>query len=241
MAVVDPAIVEMPDDPEIGAMPPYARLVDWIMAEVDGLSQQQLDFDDRSPDREWMWWSIRRQVSHIAWDALVFPHRRCAHLLWPDGDEPSPIVWEHHHLGPEMKYDRVLDEDLFWEMPDLVAKVAVGDGWLARLVAEYPIETFRSDTTSIRGTYFWEYVISTLPRGAGPDPDRPGYLRYTLEGSLWMVFYEQLSHIRTIQRLKRHQGLDLAVELPRVGYLRLPEYWGDTDVNGPSLERLPVK
>ena len=47
-----------------------------------------------------------------------------------------------------------------------------------------------------------------------------------------------LSHIRTIQRLKLHQGLSLAVELPRVGYLRLPEYWGDTNTNGPAMTRL---
>jgi hypothetical protein len=52
-----------------------------------------------------------------------------------------------------------------------------------------------------------------------------------------MVFYENLSHIRTIQRLKHHQQLPLAVELPRVGYLRLPEYWGETDRNGPGLQR----
>ncbi len=240
MALVDYDIIEMPEDPAIGAMPPYRRLKEWIEIEVAGLTDEQLDFDNTSPETEWMWWSIRRQVSHIGWDALVFPHRRCAHLLWPDGDDPEPVVWKHHHLGPEMKYDRVLDEDLYWAIPDLVAKMAIGIGWLERVVAERTIEELRADVTSIRGTHFWEYVITTLPRGAGPDPERPSFLRYTLEGSLWMVFYEQLAHIRTIQRLKTHQGLPLAQELPRVGYLRLPEYWGETDANGPSMQRLPT-
>jgi hypothetical protein len=240
VSLVDYDLVEMPDDPAEGAMPPYRRLVEWVEAEVAGLTDNQLDLDDLSHDKEWMWWSIRRQVSHIAWDALIFSHRRCAHLLWPDGDEPEPIVWKHHHLGPEMKFDRVLDEDLYWALPDLVAKMAVGIGWLERVVAERTIDELRADETSIRGSYFWQYVITTLPRGAGSDPDRAGYLRYTLEGSLWMVFYEQLAHIRTIQRLKLHQGLPLAVPLPRVGYLRLAEYWGDTDANGPSMKRLPV-
>jgi len=240
MALVDNDIVEMPDDPAVGAMPPYERLTEWLTAEVAGLTAEQLDLDDLSPDKEWMWWSIRRQVSHIAWDALVFTHRRCAHLLWPDGDDPEPVVWKHHHLGPEMRYDRVLDEDLYWEVDDLIAKMSIGIGWLKRLVAERSIEEFRTDQASIRGTYFWQYVISTLPRGAGADLGRPSYIRYTLEGSLWMVFYEQLSHIRTIQRLKEHQGLTLAVDLPRVGYLRLPEFWGETDNNGPSMERLPL-
>lgn len=241
MANVVPDVFEMPNEEVMGLMPPYRKLVDWVEAEVEGLTDEQLDFDDTAPDNEWMWWSIRRQVSHIAWDALVFTHRRCAHLLWPDGDDPEPVLWKHHHLGPEMKYDRVLDEDLYWEIPDLVAKMSIGIGWLERVVAEQPIEALRADRTSVRGTYFWEYVITTLPRGAGPDPDKPGFLSYTLEGSLWMVFYEQLSHIRTIQRLKTHQGLPLALELPRVGYLRLPEYWGETNSNGPSMARLPTE
>ncbi len=238
MALVKPSIVEMPEDPSIGAMPPYRRLLDWVAVEVDGLTDEQLDFDDASPDKEWMWWSIRRQVSHIAWDALVFTHRRCASLLWPDGDDPEPIVWKDHHFGPDARFDRVLDEDLYWAIPDLIEKMAVGIGWLERVVAEQSIETLRADVTSIRATHFWKYVITTLPRGAGDDPDRPGNIRYDLEGSLWMVFYEQLAHIRTIQRLKLVQGLPLAQELPRVGYLRLPEYWGDTDANGPSMQRI---
>lgn len=240
MALVDHDIVEMPDDPSIGAMPPYRRLLEWIETEVAGLTDSQLDYDDLSPDTEWMWWSIRRQVSHMGWDALVFPHRRCAHLLWPGGDEPEPVVWKDHHLGPDMKYDRLLDEDLFWRIPELTDKIAIGNGWLERVVAERSIEELRADRTTVRGTHFWEYVISTLPRGAGADPTRPGFISYTLEGSLWMVFYEQLSHIRTIQRLKIHQGLTPAQELPRVGYLRLPEYWGDIDTNGPSMGRLPT-
>jgi hypothetical protein len=240
MAKVDDQIVEMPEDPTVGAMPPYPRLLPWIDIELAGLTDDQLDYDNLSPETEWMWWSIRRQVSHIAWDALVFTSRRCRKLLWPGGDVPTPIVWEDHLLGGNAKYDRVLDEDTYWQIPDLVAKVEVGIQWLERVVAENSIETLRADISSVRGTPFWAYAITTLPRGAGADPDRTGYLRYTLEASLWMVFYEMLTHVRTIQRLKLHQGLTIAQELPRVGYLRLPEYWGDTDRNGPGMERFAI-
>jgi hypothetical protein len=238
MARVDPTILEMPEDAAVGAMPYYPHLLTWAKAEVEGLTEAQLDFDNHDPDQEWMWWSIRRQVSHMAWDSLVFPHRRCAKLLWPDGHEPEPIVWEHHHLGSAMKYDRRLDEDLFWCLSNLLEKLELGLSWLERVVTEQSIETLRTTVESVRGTYFWRYVIQTVPRGAAADPDREGFIRYNLEGSLWMVFYENLAHIRTIQRLKCHQNLPLAVVLPRVGYLRLPEYWGETDHNGPSMKRL---
>ena len=238
---VDSSIVEMPADESLGAMPPYGRIVEWLKLEVEGLSATELDYDDLSPDKEWMWWSIRRQVSHIAWDALVFTSRRCGHLLWPDDQVPEPIVWDDHYMGRSPKYARVLDESKYWELPELFDKLDIGIGWLERVVSEQSIDVLRADIKSVRGSYFWQYAITTLPRGAGADPDRTGYLQYTLEGSLWMVFYEMLSHIRTIQRLKLHQGLTPAQELPRVGYLRLPEYWGEDARNGPSMERLPIE
>lgn len=238
MAPIDPSVLEMPADPASGIMPTYRLLLDWVTAEVEGLDDDQLDFDDHHPDREWMWWSIRRQVSHIAWDALIFTRRRCAPLLWPDGNVPEPIDWTAHRLGPAARWDRVLDETRFWAVPDLLDKMALGNSWLAEVVATQPIETLRATVETIHGNHFWAYVITTLPRGAERIDNPPGHIRYTLEGSLWMVFYEQMTHIRTIQRLKLAQGLEPAVVLPRVGYLRLPEYWGDTDQNGPGFERL---
>ena len=143
-------------------------------------------------------------------------------------------------MGRRAKWDRVLDETLFWDLLDIVAKLQVGIEWLTRVVTEQPIGVLRATTKSVHGNAFWEYVIQTLPRGAKRVDSPAGHILYDLEGSLWMVFYELLTHIRSIQRLKRFQGLDLAVELPRVGYLRLPEYWGDTDFNGPGLQRTPT-
>ena len=238
MALVDPDINEMPEDPAVGAMPYYQRLVEWTRAEVEGLTDEQLDVDDLSPDKEWMWWSIRRQVSHMAWDALIFSRSRCGQFLWEDGIAPEVIAWADHRLGPNQKWDRVLDEDTYWDLEDIYDRWQIGIDWLNRVVTEQSIETLRGATKTVHGTPFWSYVITTLPRGAAHDADDERMITYDLEGSLWMVFYEQLSHIRTIQRLKLHQGLPLAVDLPRVGYLRLPHYWGDTDDNGPSMERL---
>jgi hypothetical protein len=238
MAFVSADIVEMPDDSSVGAMPPYRLLHGWLTDEVSGLSDDQFDFDDTHPDREWMWWSIRRQISHIAWDSLMLPWRRCGDLLWPNGDVPEPIVWSDHQLGPKAKWDRVLDEIKFWEVSDLLAKLDLGLSWLERVVAEQSIETLRATTKTVTATHFWAYVITTLPRGAVQHADDPGSITYDLEGTLWMGFYEMLTHIRTVQRLKIAQGLEPAVELPRVGYLRLPEYWGDTEAGGPSMDRL---
>lgn len=238
MAPTNPDVFEMPEDPSSGAMPTYSLLLDWLQPEIEDLSDAQLDFDDLHPDREWMWWSIRRQVSHMAWDSLVFPYRRCAPLLWPDAEPPAPINWDDHLMGRGARWDRVLDEDRFRDLPAIIEKLSKGIEWLTRVVTEQSIEVLRSTTRSVHGTAFWAYVIQTLPRGAAPVADPPGHILYDLEGSLWMVFYELLTHVRTIQRLKMAQGLEVVVSLPRVGYLRLPEYWGATDANGPDMSRV---
>lgn len=240
MAPTSPHITEMPVDPLSGTMPTYGLLLDWLRPELTGLTDEQLDYDDLHPDREWMWWSIRRQVSHMAWDSLIFPYRRCGRFLWPDGNVEEPIVWADHQMGPGARWDRVLDEDRYWAIEDIVEKLELGLGWLDRVVTEQSIETLRDTTKSVHGTPFWAYVIQTLPRGANQVDNPPGHIHYDLEGSLWMVFYELATHVRTVQRLKRHQGLDTVVDLPRVGYLRLPEYWGETDANGPGMSRLPA-
>ena len=232
--------MEMPEDDSLGGMPPFERLVEWTRSEVVGLTEAQLDFDDRNPDREWMWWSIRRQVSHMAWTVLVFTRRRAAHLLWAQGGIPEPIVWEDHRMGPAAKFDRMLDERVFHDLDDLLGMLELGVSWLSRLVRDTPIDVLRSEVESVPATYFWDYVVKVLPRGASADPDRPGWIRYDLEGSLWMVFYEVLAHVRTVQRLKEAQGLAPSVDLPRAGYLRLPEYWGDVERNGPSMERVAL-
>ena len=106
------------------------------------------------------------------------------------------------------------------------------------MAAEQSIETLRATSKTVTATHFWAYVITTLPRGAVQHADDPGSITYDLEGTLWMGFYEMLAHIRTVQRLKVAQGLEPTVELPRVGYLRLPEYWGDSAASGPSMDRL---
>ena len=103
----------------------------WLFQEVDGLTDAELDLT-RTTAHEWMWSGIRRQVSHMAWDLLIVMYRRCHRFLWPDGNVPTPIRWEDHRLGT-MKYDRVLDERLFWRLEVLLDKVKLGVDWATQV------------------------------------------------------------------------------------------------------------
>ena len=115
MALTRSDILEMPTEETSGAMPWYPHIASWVEAEIEGLTDDQLDFHDPSP--EGGCGGRRRQVSHIAWDALVFTKRRAGHLLWPDEATPDPINWGEHQMGHNNKWDRFLDPELFGKFP----------------------------------------------------------------------------------------------------------------------------
>jgi len=225
-------------DPAVVVWPDYQEFYTWLCREVDGLSDTQLDLDAQDPTQEWMWWSIRRQVSHMAWDLLIVMYKRCRMFLWPDGNLPTPIRWEDHTPLAAMKFDRRLDETLYWDMPVLLDKVKLGANWATQVVSTVPIETLRATQTIRTGTPFWRHVMQVIPRGAWVDTHNPNHFHYTLEASLWMLYWEVLTHLYTIQRLKRVQGLPLRLDLPRVGYLTLPEYTGETTASAPGFSLL---
>ena len=110
----------------------------------------------------------------------------------------------------------------------------LGAGWTA-VVTTVPVDTLRATVSRHRATPFWQHVIQVLPRGAWVDDQDPHFIYYTLEASLWMLYYEVLTHLYTIQRLKRAQGLPTCVVIPRVGYLTLPEYTGEAASPGRSF------
>lgn len=224
----------MHSDPAVVVWPDYQEWYGWLCREVDGLSEAQLDFDSQDPAREWMWWSIRRQVSHMAWDLLLVMRRRCHMFLWPDGRIPTPIRWEDHTLAT-MKSDRRLDETLYWDMATLLGKVELGVDWATQVVTTVPVETLRATQSAHQGTLFWRHVMQVIPRGVWLETHDPTRIRYTLEASLWMLYWEVLTHLFTIQRLKRAQGLPPRVAIPRVGYLTLPEYTGEADHAAPPF------
>ena len=136
---------------------------------------------------------------------------------------------------PNMKSDRRLDEERHWEMEDLLDKLRLGSRWAAQVVTTVPVETLRATQSVHRATAFWQHVIQLLPRGANLEPGEPDRIRYTLEASLWMLYWEVVAHLFTIQRLKKAQGLPARVAIPLTGYLTLPEYTGESAQAAPGF------
>ena len=182
-----------------------------------------------------MWWSIRRQVSHIAWVFLAVMRRRCHTFLWPDGNIPTPIRWEDHSL-PNMKSDRRLDEERHWSVDDLLDKVRLGSGWAAQVRRDGSGGNPASH--SVRASCY-RILAARHPGTAARGQHRTGRTRTAFapssRQSLWMLYWEVVAHLFTIQRLKQAQGLPARIAIPRTGYLTLPEYTGESEHAAPGF------
>lgn len=215
--------------------PSYPEVPGWYAREVKGLTEDQLDFDgDRE---EWMRWSIRRQVSHVA-----YAHFSWLLLRW------APMVFRPEDRLPEFdaeaaaRYDRRFDEETHGPMDRLLSRLGeavdvvsliLGRETVAemrRKELERVIQSGERYPTGDSILAFWEAASRINPdirpvRRAGPaDPHR---FRINLVGMIRQLYFECLLHLHTVQRLKRAQGLAPAVDIPREGYLLLPAFSGE--------------
>ena len=116
------ADAELPGDaPATDRFPQFqSQIYQMIADEVSGLTDQQLDFE--SERWEWSKWSIRRNLSHMASGDVRWLVQRWGELLFPDG--PPDIEGLDGILNSS--YDRRLDEEKYWSVPDILAKLREG-------------------------------------------------------------------------------------------------------------------
>ena len=65
----------------------------------------------------------------------------------------------------------------------------------------------------------WDVMIHAFPENAGVSLDLgSNEVTMSLEGTMRHIYYEEVTHLFNIQRLKRAQGLVAVSELPEAGY-----------------------
>ena len=199
------------DSPGTALFPEYATLYPLIASEVEGLTEGQLDF---TSDR-WGWaeWSIRVQLSHMASLIYRWLLLRWGDTLFPDDDHGVEDVQGLANSG----FDRRLDDNRYWELPVIMEKLEQGIGLARRVLAQRNVGFLRSHTLVHDQSPQWELMIKAHPRGIELS-DQPGKGVMRLEASMRHIYFEEITHLFNIQRLKRAQGLRTVAELPRVGY-----------------------
>ena len=191
--------------------PEFATLFSLIAPEVDGLSDQQLDWES---DRwEWSKWSIRRQLSHMASVIYRWLVLRWGDTLYPVGDHG---VQDLKGLA-DSDFERRMDEDRYWELPVIMEKLKAGIELAQRVLAERNVGFMRTHTYTRDRSPEGSLTINAHPTGITPA-DEPGKELMTLEATMRHIYFEETTHLYNIQRLKRAQGLPTVVEVPRVGY-----------------------
>lgn len=213
----------------------FDELLEMFRKETDNLTGAQLDWEDHS--EEWSSWSIRRQISHVALAYFFWIPKAWGKTLWPGNPPEDPVDFRKSAV-----YDRRLDEEKYWEMEDLWPKFEEAFSFVKRAAEGKSEEelnrlavtrTFGPDLqmggTDVKVYTFWSYVSTFHPDGLTQDPEDKTAFTFTLAAMLRTLYWEALTHLRTIQRLKAAQGLTAAVDIPRVGYLIDPFFWGPGD------------
>ncbi len=205
----------VPDSaPGSALFPEFDALYGLIADEVIGLSDAQLDWT--SPDYGWAEWSVRMQLSHMA--SLIYRWLiiRWGDTLFPDGDHGVEDV---EGLGAS-PYDRRMDDSKYHDLPIILGKLREGIDLARRVLAERDAGFLRAHGITQDLSEGWALMLQAHPSGVRAT-DTPNRMEMLLEGTMRHIYFEEITHLFNIQRIKRAQGLAAVSELPEVGYWTL--------------------
>ena len=195
------------------------ELYDMLDSEVKGLTDQQLDW--QSDTWEWSNWCIRRQVSHMVTFVRNWLLNRWGDQLFPEGTA---------HLGRLAEFSlssagSYLDESRFWSLTDLMEEIDASLKLAQHVLSGETVGSMRLKEVSVPGTSeFWRMATAAHSVGLQRDPKDPEVIRLTLETTFRHMYFEYITHMYNIQRLKRAQGLSAAAQVPSEGYWVLPDW-----------------
>ncbi len=206
--------------------PDYSGIAGMYEEEVRGLTNEQLDAS--RPEKSWGGWSIRQQVSHIA-----FAHYRWFLENWGERlfGENFPRDKSLYDTGGA---DRLMDPKRLYAMPDLLAALNDATGLAWEILGEETLGSLREKTQSRRipkdhqwasgdGLREWTENVTLKAHATGfrPDESDPDLYHYDLEYTFRHVLWEAYAHLKTIQAHKREMGLPPENDIPEAGYLKV--------------------
>ena len=214
--------MQIPDDsPATLLFPQFkSELYKGAASEVEGLNDEQLDFES---DR-WGWskWSIRRQLSHMASGNFRSFWARGGLQMFPNGAPVDAPDLEETKALTNSKYDRRMDEDLYWEVNVLLDKLDQGIGLGQAILSTETVVSMRTKEFEFADDGEWPWFYNIHGPGLRRDAEIPTKIWFSLETIFNHRYYEHITHLYNIQRIKLAQGLSIAVKVPIEGYMALP-------------------
>ena len=198
-------------------VPRYHAIEELIRREVADFSDDQLDWQSE----QWGWskWSIRRNLSHIANTLFKTIMLQMRDQIWPAGDAPHIPDLQHIVPSPGARH---LDEMTFHEAEDILRVVGEGIALVQSLLERETDESLRLKKISGPAGPYLPMLAETGTAGIKLLPGDPQTVELTLAGVILTIYYEAITHLYNIQRLKRAQGLTATSSLPQEGFWVLP-------------------
>ncbi len=199
------------DSPASALFPEFDALYELIAAEARGLTDAQLDWT--SEDFAWAEWSIRNQVSHMASLLYRWLILRCGDTLFPDGDHGIADV----RGIADSASDRRLDDSRYRELSVILDMLEGGIRLAQRVLSERSVGFMRSHSVVSEMSASWDMMLKAHPSGISVSEDETKRIM-DFEAMVRHMYFEEVTHLFNIQRLKRAQGIPTVSEVPRVGY-----------------------
>ena len=187
------------------------------VAETEGLTDEQLDFE--SDKWGWSEWSIRRNASHVA--SAVF---RWLLGRWADSELARGLDLPEDAEAIAQSSERWLDEAKYRSMDSILNKMRDGIEVGRGVLAKETVGSMRSKELAWNNNPQAKLMRMAHPRGAREDASDPDKSWIDLEYTFRHMYYELVTHLFNIQRLKRAQGLSAKVTLPNEGYWTLADW-----------------
>ena len=188
-----------------------------LSQELAGLSDEQLDFT--SDKWEWAEWSIRRNASHVSSGGLRWILGRWADANLAEGIAVSDESREIVDSGA-----RWLDEQKYHSVDSILGVLKDGLDLCDAVLANQTVGSMRDMELPWSNTGQAAQMAEAHPTGRRLDPSDTEKAFINLEYTFRHIWFEALTHLYNIQRLKRAQGLTATVQLPNEGYHTIPSW-----------------
>ena len=188
-----------------------------LSQELEGLTDEQLDFTSD----KWTWaeWSIRRNASHVSSGGLRWVLGRWADANLAEGISLPDDAMEIVNSGA-----RWLDEEKYHTVDSILLKLKEGLDLCDAVLAKQTVGSMHSMELPWSNTGQAAQMAEAHPNGRRLDPSDPEKAYIDLEYTFRHLWFEAMTHLYNIQRLKRAQGLSANVQLPDEGYHTIPSW-----------------
>ena len=205
-----------------------------VYEEVEGLTHEQMCYANEEPP--WARWSMDLQIRHIALMTPVWLSMRAKEVLLREGytfPDTAGLIADLidsgiRHVPPEAAGDRRAVVDFMRPWAALCCEIIERESEERLRSLSF---TYYTDPDASRPgdphkpVEYHRMSVRLHPFGLTEDEGRPGLFHLEIGAVLRHIYWNVLAHLRTVQRLKLRQGLPLNNELPREGYLTLPEFY----------------